>query len=76
VQTGECSRRLRERYRSAEVTGDAVSRDVPPPMQDADWNAWLNALAELRKPKFPAQVIVPGRGAPSAGPQGRAGSKS
>ena len=46
-------------------TGDAVSRDVPPPMQDADWNVWLNALAELRKPKFPAQVIVPGRGAPT-----------
>ena len=46
-------------------TGDAVTRDVPPPMQDADLDAWLDALAKLSQPRFPAQVIVPGRGAPT-----------
>jgi hypothetical protein len=31
-------------------------------MQEADLNAWLEALAELRKKKSPGRVIVPGRG--------------
>jgi glyoxylase-like metal-dependent hydrolase (beta-lactamase superfamily II) len=43
-------------------TGDAVTLGVPPPLADADLEAWLAGLAELRKAKFPAQHIVPGRG--------------
>lgn len=43
-------------------TGDSVVRDVPPPMQDAELDAWLATLAELRKARFPAKIIVPGRG--------------
>src|SRR5260221_4634357 len=31
-------------------------------MQEVDLDAWLDTLAELRKARFPAQVIVPGRG--------------
>jgi glyoxylase-like metal-dependent hydrolase (beta-lactamase superfamily II) len=46
-------------------TGDAVSVGVPPPLADANLDEWLASLAELRKAKFPAQVIVPGRGAPT-----------
>ncbi len=46
-------------------TGDSLVRDVPPPMQDADLDAWLETLAELRKARFPARIIVPGRGAPT-----------
>ncbi len=46
-------------------TGDAVTVGVPPPLADADLEAWLDSLAELRKAKFPAQTIVPGRGAPT-----------
>ena len=45
--------------------GDSAVTEVPPLMQDADIDAWLESLAELRKARFPAQVIVPGRGAPT-----------
>lgn len=43
-------------------TGDAVVVNTAPFLAEADIEAWLEHLAELRKPKFPAQVIVPGRG--------------
>jgi glyoxylase-like metal-dependent hydrolase (beta-lactamase superfamily II) len=43
-------------------TGDAVTLGVPPPLQDADLDAWLAQLAALRKARYPAQTIVPGRG--------------
>ncbi len=46
-------------------TGDSVTVGVPPPMAEADLEAWLASLAELRKAKFPAQTVVPGRGAPT-----------
>jgi len=46
-------------------TGDALTVNAPPPMQEVDLDDWLEALAELRKARFPAQVIVPGRGAPT-----------
>lgn len=49
----------------AVFTGDAVARGVPPPLAEADLEAWLAALAELRKARYPAKVIVPGRGAPT-----------
>jgi glyoxylase-like metal-dependent hydrolase (beta-lactamase superfamily II) len=43
-------------------TGDAVALAVPPPLGDADLEAWLASLAELRKARYPARTIVPGRG--------------
>jgi cyclase len=43
-------------------TGDSLTVGAPPPMQEVDLDAWLDTLAELRKARFPAQVIVPGRG--------------
>jgi glyoxylase-like metal-dependent hydrolase (beta-lactamase superfamily II) len=43
-------------------TGDSLTVGAPPPMQEVDLDAWLESLAELRKARFPAQVIVPGRG--------------
>jgi glyoxylase-like metal-dependent hydrolase (beta-lactamase superfamily II) len=46
-------------------TGDAVTLGVPPPMQEASLGDWLAALAELRRARYPANVIVPGRGAPT-----------
>ncbi len=46
-------------------TGDSVTVGAPPPMQEVDLDAWLDTLAELRKARFPAQVIVPGRGGPT-----------
>ena len=46
-------------------TGDAVTNGAPPLMQEADLDAWLEGLAEVQKKKFPAKVIVPGRGAPT-----------
>jgi glyoxylase-like metal-dependent hydrolase (beta-lactamase superfamily II) len=45
-------------------TGDALAADEPPPLQSADLETWLAQLAELRKARYPARVIVPGRGAP------------
>lgn len=44
--------------------GDALTVGAPPPMQEVDLDAWLASLTELRKARFPAQVIVPGRGGP------------
>jgi glyoxylase-like metal-dependent hydrolase (beta-lactamase superfamily II) len=46
----------------AVFVGDAVAHRVPPILQDADVDAWLERLAELRKKKSPGKVIVPGRG--------------
>jgi hypothetical protein len=34
-------------------------------MVEADLDAWLQVLGELRKARFPAEVIVPGRGGPT-----------
>jgi glyoxylase-like metal-dependent hydrolase (beta-lactamase superfamily II) len=46
--------------------GDSLVLGVPPLMQDADLEAWMERLADLRKARFPAEVIVPGRGQPCA----------
>ncbi|MEP7357459.1 MAG: MBL fold metallo-hydrolase [Anaerolineales bacterium] len=46
-------------------TGDALTVGVPPPMVEADLDAWIETLATLRKARFPAKIIVPGRGAPT-----------
>ena len=43
-------------------TGDAVTHKVPPVLQEADLDAWLDALAELRKKRSAGRIIVPGRG--------------
>jgi glyoxylase-like metal-dependent hydrolase (beta-lactamase superfamily II) len=45
--------------------GDTVTVGAPPPMQEVDLDAWLESLAELHKVRFPAQVVVPGRGGPT-----------
>jgi glyoxylase-like metal-dependent hydrolase (beta-lactamase superfamily II) len=45
--------------------GDALTVGVPPPMVEADLDAWLETLATLRKARFPARIIVPGRGSPT-----------
>jgi len=44
-------------------TGDAVTNDVPPVMSDGNPEERLENLALLQKKKFPAKVVVPGRGA-------------
>jgi cyclase len=44
--------------------GDAVTHKVPPPMHSADLPLWIENLAALQKKKYPARVIVPGRGSP------------
>ncbi len=46
-------------------TGDTVTNDVPPLMHDGDLELWLENLAQLQKKKYPARVIVPGRGSPT-----------
>jgi len=46
----------------AVFTGDSVVRDTHPTLAEADFDAWLGNLDELRKAKFPAKAIVPGRG--------------
>ena len=46
--------------------GDAVASRVPPFMQDANLDQWLEALAGLQKVKYPARHIIPGRGGPLA----------
>ena len=46
-------------------TGDSVVADLPPFLGSADIEKWLESLNELRKAKFPAKVIVPGRGKPT-----------
>jgi len=43
-------------------TGDAVVLDAHPFLAEADFDRWHENLAELRKAKFPAKTIVPGRG--------------
>lgn len=42
--------------------GDSVILDEPPYMGQAHSKAWLNSLTRLRRPRFAAEVIVPGRG--------------
>jgi len=46
-------------------TGDAVTLGVPPLLQEANLELWLENLAELRKARYPINIIVPGRGAPT-----------
>ncbi len=43
-------------------TGDAVTNDVPPMMQEANPEPWLEALALLQKKKYLVEIVVPGRG--------------
>ena len=45
--------------------GDTVTNAVPPLLQDSDIDKWLEALAQLRRSRYPAKVIVSGRGAPT-----------
>jgi glyoxylase-like metal-dependent hydrolase (beta-lactamase superfamily II) len=42
--------------------GDTATVGVPPPLAEANLDAWLEHLAELRKARYPANHIVPGRG--------------
>lgn len=42
--------------------GDSVVVDEPPYMARAQSKAWLDSLTMLRRPRFGAEVIVPGRG--------------
>lgn len=46
-------------------TGDTVVNAVPPLLQDSDIEKWLETLAVLRRAKYPAKTIIPGRGAPT-----------
>jgi len=46
-------------------TGDSLVMDTHPRLAEADFDSWLENLAELRKAKFPAKIIVPGRGKPT-----------
>jgi glyoxylase-like metal-dependent hydrolase (beta-lactamase superfamily II) len=43
-------------------TGDLLTLNVHPVMSESSTRVWLERLAELRKPSFPARKIVPGRG--------------
>ena len=43
-------------------TGDSVVVNTAPFLAEADLERWLENLAELRKAKFPAETVVPGRG--------------
>ncbi len=45
-------------------TGDSVVHGQPPHMAQAQSKAWLDSLTLLRRPRFAADAIVPGRGAP------------
>jgi len=45
--------------------GDTLTVGAPPPLAEADLEAWLANLADLRKARYPANVIVPGRGGPT-----------
>lgn len=49
---------------SVVFTGDSVVLDTHPRFADADLEAWMGSLDELRKAKYPAKTIVPGRGKP------------
>jgi glyoxylase-like metal-dependent hydrolase (beta-lactamase superfamily II) len=48
--------------------GDTITHadkaSTPPFLGEANLPQWLEALTELRKPKYPATLIVPGRGLP------------
>ena len=43
--------------------GDLLTLNVHPVMSESNTAKWLERLAELRKPAFPARRVVPGRGA-------------
>jgi cyclase len=43
-------------------TGDSIVVDTVPLFGEANIEQWLENLAAIRKPRFPADVIVPGRG--------------
>ena len=43
-------------------TGDTVVIDQHPPLAEADSKSWLDILVHLRRERFKASVIVPGRG--------------
>jgi glyoxylase-like metal-dependent hydrolase (beta-lactamase superfamily II) len=45
-------------------TGDSVVVDTHPRLAEADFDAWMANLDELRKARYPAKTIVPGRGKP------------
>jgi glyoxylase-like metal-dependent hydrolase (beta-lactamase superfamily II) len=42
--------------------GEALTLEAPPSPQDFDPDKWLAQLAQLRRPKYPARIIIPGRG--------------
>lgn len=46
-------------------TGDTLTSGAPPPLAEADLDTWLANLAELRRARYPVNVIVPGRGSPT-----------
>ncbi|MBI3244449.1 MAG: MBL fold metallo-hydrolase [Chloroflexi bacterium] len=46
-------------------TGDAVVTETHLHLGNADIGQWLESLNELRKARFPAKTIVPGRGKPT-----------
>jgi cyclase len=46
-------------------TGDSVVVDTHPRLAEADFESWMQNLAELRKARYPAKTIVPGRGKPT-----------
>jgi glyoxylase-like metal-dependent hydrolase (beta-lactamase superfamily II) len=46
-------------------TGDSVVTDTLPQVAEANFDAWLASLTELRRAKYPARVVVPGRGKPT-----------
>lgn len=46
-------------------TGDSVVTDTHPRLAEANFETWLANLDALRKAKFPAKVVVPGRGKPT-----------
>jgi glyoxylase-like metal-dependent hydrolase (beta-lactamase superfamily II) len=43
-------------------TGDAVTHKAPVLLGEADLDAWLDSLGELRKKRTPGRIVVPGRG--------------
>jgi len=43
-------------------TGDSVVTETHPRLAEANFESWLGNLEALRKAKFPAKIIVPGRG--------------
>ncbi len=45
--------------------GDTVTNGIPPLLQDSDIGKWLEALAQLRRARYPAKTIVAGRGVPT-----------